>query len=991
MHDVVVDVLLLGPFAVRVDGLEVPERAYGGRLTRRLVRLLACAPGRTVTRDGLIDALWGANAPADPDANLNVLVNRARKALPGAVEKAGSSYRLGPSVAIDAERFEELVTAGDGEAALELWRGDPLPDDAYETWAEPVRARLVRLHQDALELAAVAALAGGSVRHAADLAARAVASAPLREAAHLLLVRALAAGGDQAAALAAYGRLRAALAEELGVDPSHEAAAVHDRLLRGSVEPAVESGAGAFVGRDRELTALCRLDPLAVVADRSGSGKSRLLAEFTTRLREPSVCARAVLAEREAPWSLARALLTGADLDGLPQRARAALTALVEDGEPVGVDPESWRALVLHGAAALLAGHVVVVDDLQWADASSLDLLRLVIDRGSARAVLFAYRPEEVQRTSPVAALLADTAERASAVAMDPLDARAVRRLVQPDEVADVLAAETDGTPFAVLAAVRALGAVAEADRWLVRGNDLVARARAAARAGQRRAVLVRAERSSAAGKELLSLLALLGRPTPASLLASATGWPVADVLSALVDLSGAGLARAGPQGFAPAHDLVAETLRDQLDAASRARLHALLAPAVTRADERARHLAGSGDVSAACTAFAHAADERLRAFAHDEAARLADEGLSLGPEAPARLALLEVRAETHVRRGQPALARKDLRAAVVLAPAGVSRSRLLARQSRLASGADDMKRASALAELALAEAGTDPAARADGLCAAALVDMNSDRSSRAEERFSEALHLFEKVGNSRGVADVLDGVAMRQFMDGDVTGGIAAFERVAALFLDAGDLLRAVVPGSTGGHALVFAGRAQEGLHRTEEALDLARSLGHADGEAFALWHRSEALTAVGRLEDALDDASAARLIAERLGHRGWTAAAARAQGIALRADGDLARAEDAFRTSLVLSGQVRLLASWAHAQLAMVLTDRGALDEAVIQAAAALAEGPPLAHFEARLAACRLAARGHALPGAPDLTAAFANAARKGHHSSVSELARL
>lgn len=986
-----VDVLLLGPFAVRVDGVEVPERAFGGRLTRRLVRLLACAPGRTATRDGLIDALWGADAPADPDANLNVLVNRARKALPGGVEKAGRGYRLGPSVAVDAERFEDLVTAGDGEAALELWRGDPLPDDAYETWAQPVRDRLLRLRQDALELAAVAALAGGSVRHAVDLAAQAVVLAPLREAAHLLLVRALSAGGDQAAALAAYDRLRTTLAEELGVDPSHEAAAVHERLLRGNAEPAVESGACAFVGRDQELAALCRLDPLAVVAGRSGSGKSRLLAEVTARLREPLVCARAVLPEREAPWSLARALLTGADVDDLPQRARVALTALVKDDEPAGVDPQSWRALVLQGGAALLADHVVVVDDLQWADASSLDLLRLVIDRGSARAVLFAYRPEEVSRTSAVAALLADIAERASAVVLDPLDTRAVRRLVQPDEVADVLAAETDGTPFAVLAAVRALGAVAEADRWLVWGSDPVTRARTAARAGQRRAVLARAERTSTTAQELLSLLALLGRPTPASLLAAATGQPVAEVLSALVDLSVAGLVRGDPQGFTPAHDMVAETLRDELDAASRARLHALLAPAVVRADERARHLAGSGDVEAACVAFARAADERLRAFAHDEAARLAAEGLALGPEAPARLELLEVRAETHIRRGQPALARKDLRAAVVLAPAGAVRSRLLARQSRLASGADDMKRASALAELALAEAGTDPAARADGLCAAALVDMNIDRSSCAEQRFSEALRLFEKLGNSRGMGDVLDGVAMRQFLDGDVTGGIDAFDRVAALFLDAGDLLRAVVPRSTGGHALVFAARAQEGLRWTEEALDLARSLGHADGEALARWHRSEALTAVGRLDEALYEAGAARAIAERLGHRGWTATAVRAQGIALRARGDLADAEDAFRTSLLLSGEVRLFASWAHAQLSLMLTDRGALDEAATQAAAALAAGPPLAHFEGRVAACRLAALGHAVPRAPDLTAALATAVRSGHLSSAAELALL
>lgn len=988
MHDGDVEVHLLGPFAVRIDGHEVPERAYGGRLPRRLVRLLACSSGRAASRDALIDALWGFDAPADPAANLNVLVNRARTALPGAIDTAGRGYRLAPSVTVDAERFEELVTAGDGEAALVLWRGEPLPEDLDEPWAEPVRERLLRLHQDALELAATAALAGGSARHAADLAAQAVALAPLRETAHLLLVRALAAGGDQAAALAAYDRLRALLADELGVDPSGEAAAVQERLLRGEAEPAVESGAAAFVGRDHELTALCRLVPLTVVAGRSGSGKSRLLAETTSRVRAPRVTARAVLPERDAPWSLARALLAEADLGAVPQRARLAVSQLVEGDEPVGVDPRSWRALVLQGAAAALRGLVVVVDDLQWADASSVDLLRLVVDRGSARAVVLAYRPEELVRGSPVAELLADTAARAALLALDGLDAHAVRRLVAPPEVADVLAAETDGTPFAVLSAVRDLGAVARADRWVVTGSDVVARASAAARAGQRQAVAARADRQSSAARELLSLLSLLGRQAPASLLAGATGQPVADVLAALVDLSGAGLVRRDPQGFATAHDLVAETVRAQLGDVSRARLHTLLARAVTEPDERARHLAGAGDVAASCAAFAVAATDRLRGFAHDEAARLADEGLSLGPGADARRVLLEVRAETHVRRGQPALARDDLRAAVVLAPRGAARSRLLARQSRLAAGADDMQRAGALAELALTEAGADLAARADALYAAALVDMNNDRSERAQERFAEALRLFEELGNSQGVADVLDGGAMRLFLDGDVTGAIVAFDRVASLVLDTGDLLRAVIPRSTGGHALVFAARPDEGLRWTEEALELARSLGHADDEAYALWHRSEALTALHRHGEALDAASAALSIAERLGHRGWTAVALRARGIALRASGDLAAAEGAARGSLALSEQVPLFAAWAHAQLALVLTDRGKLDEAVVQASASLAEGPVLAHFEGRLAACRLSASGYRVHGAPDRAAAIAAARRAGHHASLAEL---
>lgn len=995
-----VQIDVLGPFAVRVDGRAVAPREFGGRLARRLVRVLAASPGRVVTRDVLIEALWGADRPADPDANLNVLVNRARKALSGAIDTTDRGYRLPASVVVDADLFEDSVAAGDGEAALALWHGEPLPQDAYEEWAQPVRHRLERRHQDALELAAAAALAGGSSRRAADLAAEAVERAPLREAAHLLLVRALAAGGDQAAALAAYERLRSRLAEELGIDPSREAGALHERLLRSKFEPAVESGSGAFVGRDQELTMLCRLNPLTVVAGRSGSGKSRLLTEAMARVRQSVVRARAVLPEQDAPWSLAGALLRaaadrGADLAALPGRTRAAVADLLADGGASDVDPQSWRALVLNGGGAMLQDAVIMVDDLQWADSSSVDLLRVVIDRGSARAVVLAYRPEAVPPSSPVAVLLAELSDRAAHVRLGALDPAAVRRLVWPQEVADVIAQETDGTPYAVLAVVRDVGAVARADRWQVTGAEAVERARAAARAGQRRAIMTRMQRQPSAAQELLALLALLGRPTSATLLADATDRQVAEVLTTLVDLAGAGLVRHDSHGFATAHDLVAETIREQLDEVSRARLHQLLARALADSDgpsdELARHLAGAGDIPAASTAFAAAAADRLRSFAHDEAAQLAEEGLALGPVGNARLSLLEVRAETHVRRNDPATAREDLRLAVAMSAPGALRSRLLARLARLASGADDMRRAAALVEMALAEAGNDRAAQADALYTAALIDMNVDQQARAQSRLAEALTLFEQLGNSRGVADILDSRAMTQFLDGDVGGAPDAFRRVDALFLDVGDLLRVVTPRSMRGHALVFAGKPEEGLPHNESALELAQSLGHADGEAFALWQRSEALSALGRFDEAVASAAAARAIAQRLGHGGWTAMALRALGIALRAGGDLSDAEQAFRGSLEASEQVRLFISWAHAQLALVLVDRGAFEEATQHVTKALSEGPPLAHFEARLAACLLSAQGCQVPGAPDRDTAIAMATQAGHGASLAALVAL
>ena len=59
---------VLGRFAVRRNGEPVAFSAFGGRLAQRVVRILACRRGELVTRDFLIEALWGDAPPADPDS-----------------------------------------------------------------------------------------------------------------------------------------------------------------------------------------------------------------------------------------------------------------------------------------------------------------------------------------------------------------------------------------------------------------------------------------------------------------------------------------------------------------------------------------------------------------------------------------------------------------------------------------------------------------------------------------------------------------------------------------------------------------------------------------------------------------------------------------------------------------------------------------------------------------------------------------------------------
>src|SRR5207302_10979143 len=168
----------------------------------------------------------------------------------------------------------------------------------------------------------------------------------------------------------------------------------------------------------------------------------------------------------------------------------------LEDLRPPGedrLDPESRLALALKGSALLLwalgsRGALVVVDDLQWADASSLDLLGLVIARGGVHSVL-AYRPEEVDPAGGVAAFLAGPATPARpvvALRLEPLGAGAVAELVADVELAGAISASTDGTPHALGELIRTLareGVVLsdEAGRWRPRRADAASRARAAA------------------------------------------------------------------------------------------------------------------------------------------------------------------------------------------------------------------------------------------------------------------------------------------------------------------------------------------------------------------------------------------------------------------------------------------------------------------------------------------------------------------------------
>jgi DNA-binding SARP family transcriptional activator len=992
-----------------------------------LIRVLVSRRGLFVSKDVLAEALWLERLPADPAANIEVLVSRARRALgdpsliltvPGGYAFAGQGRCV-----VDAEEFAAAVRAGGEELAagrpavalgwfreaLDRWEGQPLAEDAYADWAQDYRRTLARGHLEALEGAAAAALAAGTPGEAVTAAEQAVTLEPLREASQLLLVEALAASGDQAAALAAFAAFRERLAAELGLDPTPPALELERRILRGqhhpsparadrspaavAARPRRSPGEIAFVGRQRELDRiLAGLDgagpPFAVVVGPSGSGKSRLLAEVATRSPLPVVATRAFLPEREETWGLGRNLLRellSLDLQAAQAVPDLAATALAEilpelaelrpvSGRPI--DPESRRALILQGAhwlasAAVTGDVLILVDDAQWADASSLDLLQRIAQVPGIH-LLVAQRPEEVTEHAAVNTFLTGLRElgHLAELRLGPLGTDAVAELLEDEELVRAVVEASDGSPLALVECIQDLadrGALElrGSGRWQARLTITARLAREAAQAGQERAVAARTARLSAGRREILQLLALLGREVPARLLAQAAGVTEGETLDALDALARGRLARLGDQGWASAHDSIAETVAHRLSAEARAPLHARLAEALRRQDgdpaEVARHLAGSGDRSAAAGAYAEAARLALDRFANEEATRLVDQALALQPDEPVRRAILEVRAEVRARTGELAGARADLREALAGTAAGASRARLLARLAMLTLGAEDELRAAELVDLALTEAGSDLEARAGALAVGAIVDLNVNRLDRSAERFDEALELFQRGGDARGVAGILDGRAMAAFLAGRIRVSAEAFDRAAILYVDSGQLLPAVSPRASRVHALVKLARPDDALADGDGALDLARALGHPDSVCYSLLQRSLAVAALGRGQEALANATEALAIAERLGHREWTIMGHHRLGAAWEAADDPDRAEDAYRHGLELADRVPY--HWSHCAngLARLLITRGELDAAEPLLARSLAEGLPLTAYEARAAQVELlAARG-------------------------------
>jgi YVTN family beta-propeller protein len=236
---------VLGPIEVCIDGRPV---RLGGPKQRALLAFLLLHANQAVSRDRLIDALWGGSPPPSADESLDAYLYRLRKLVgrDRLVRRESGYVLLVEAGELDAGSFELLVAsasaaadAGDGRGAarmlseaLALWRGPALADVLYQPFASAPALQLEERRLDAVESRIEAELElGGAVALVPDLE-QLVADHPLRERLVAALMLALYRAGRQTDALAAFQAARGRLVEELGLEPGPEVRELQQRILQ---------------------------------------------------------------------------------------------------------------------------------------------------------------------------------------------------------------------------------------------------------------------------------------------------------------------------------------------------------------------------------------------------------------------------------------------------------------------------------------------------------------------------------------------------------------------------------------------------------------------------------------------------------------------------------------------------------------------------------------------------------------------------------------
>ncbi|MFB9676396.1 ATP-binding protein [Streptosporangium vulgare] len=590
--------------------------------------------------------------------------------------------------------------------ALRLWSGPAGDGWVHGPAATPIFASLDDEYFHACVEAAAVALVLGQPARVLPALHLAAAMAPLHEPVQASLITLLGGAGQQAKALAVFDTVRGHLAEDLGIDPGEALKAAHRRVLTqtpATRAPATEvpaaapsgtpappasptplpGGAGRLVGRADEIAVLrSAVEPalkngtaVVLLEGEPGAGKSRLMEEIAGHAEDHGAlvvwghCLEGEGTPTMWPWVKTVSGL----LDVMPQARREQWLARdlghlvgsrVETSEAPAIPADNARFRLMEQVADLIAEAagerplVMMLDDLQWADTSSLQLLDHVVSRLPAgTAIVGALRNRVPSPRLELVRTLA-AASRATGhrrLLIGPLGPTEVAELIHletgvrlaPDVAASVHT-RTAGNPFFVQELGRLWGAGSELTTETVLRGTVPVTVRDVVR--DRLAVL------DGEAQELLEIAALVGQSVELALLARTASLDVGSCLERLEPVRALGLVGptpGDPFSYRFTHDLVRQAVSEAIPPGRAAALHGSIADAIEEvglsdesvAERVAHHLWTAGPVADPARTVAALIRAGARAKAKTALAA-AERHLGSAVELARRASLLELELE---------------------------------------------------------------------------------------------------------------------------------------------------------------------------------------------------------------------------------------------------------------------------------------------------------------------------------------------------------
>ena len=863
-------VQLLGSPQLLLDGrpLTIPRRK-----SRALIYYLA-AHVRPLTRDHLLALFWpDQNRPAAQQV-LRTTLHGLRKALGPALLVEENTLGLASEAEVDARQFERALRSPGPHlqpptSVLSLYRGDflegfTLPDaPEFDDWISAERERYRRLAVRGFTTLAEQHEARADYPIALDALNRALEFDPLQEDLQRAAIRLHYLGGDRTGAIRRYDHLRKLLDAEMGIPPMAETRALYDAIITDALEipshksrtPSAQSPIPdlqllitpslPFAGRTEELQMLRELlargaRQLTLVEGEPGIGKTRLADEFIRVSDALGLVGEARELEQALPYQpvvealrsvLARpdwlALRAGLDLAPLwlaeiarllPELREALPAARAETLRwnatiPSAEESRLWEGLrrfliALSGAASRPV--VLVLDDLQWADAATLALLGYLARAGDAARVFLLGTARPVEPRSPLALFQQNLMREGRLTVLDlrrfsPDEILALAQHLSPQfapALADWLARASEGNPYILAELVRHARAndILRADDSL----DLNALSTAPLVPQTVFALIQsRLARLSDPARRMLDAAVAMGRDFEFDVCARAAALSEPAALDALDELRAAGLVYPSPNDtsgrlYTFDHSLTLEVAYREIGELRHRLLHRRVAEAMenlygrTDLDALAGRLAfhfseGNAPDRAAPYAF-RAGQHAARMAAWAEAIGFYEQALHGETEGAQRAAILMALGSAHLQAGQAAPASEAFHAALTLAQSEAGAGDLQADDAQLALAISLLQQARfaeviALARQVRALGRPEKSVLAEFVWGACLSIEGSDLAG-AQEHLKNAEALCVARGETDDLAQIkfeLGGVAAQQ---GDLPQAVALYREALAIAL---------------------------------------------------------------------------------------------------------------------------------------------------------------------------------------------------------------